>query len=75
MSDRIIAPVSKVSKVRKVKLNLYKRKTMKNVYFNELISRASFKYHKEYDNTDDTDNKMSNSQNKDVQHHIIDTFC
>jgi hypothetical protein len=75
MGDRIITPVSKVSKVRKAKLNLYKSKTMKSLYFNELISRSNPKYHKEYQNTNDTDGMVSNPQTKDFQHHIIDTFC
>lgn len=45
MSDRIepISKIKRVSRVKKLKLKLHKRKTLKGMYFDELLSKTSNK--------------------------------
>lgn len=70
MNDKIkpIFKVKKISRVRKIKLRLYKHRTMKGLYFNEILSRQSNK------------NPQSQTITKeetynDGENHTIDTLC
>jgi hypothetical protein len=70
MDDKIkpISRVKKVSKVRKVKLRLYKRKTMKGLYFNEMLSRAN-------DKKVQHETAIKEETHNGGENHLIDTLC
>jgi hypothetical protein len=70
MADRI-KPVSKVGKVRKVKLKLHKHRTMKGLYFNEMYSKI---YGKNDMKQFETKSKPKENDNNSEKH-IIDILC
>ncbi len=71
MNDKI-KPISKIRRVRKVKIKMNKRRTLKGMYFNEMLSTIYKK--------NNLDNKEKEGKNKleeydDFEKHFIDKLC
>ncbi len=76
MSDKIkpVSRVGKVTKLRKIKLRLFNRKTMNGSNFKELLSTAYDK--KTHNETIKEESKTEEKKiNDEEENHFIDTLC
>ena len=71
MNDKI-KPISRIKRVRKIKIKLNKRRTVKGMYFNEMLSTI---YKKNNFDNKGKENKNKLEQHDDFEKHFIDKLC